>query len=106
MVDRIKKPNKKKNYDDEDFEGDEDLPSDRCKGRQFGDDDGGDGSSSSSNGNSNARKKKNVDEDCKFYSRLLKLPKPYDGIDLTYFQFWFEMFKSEMMNKWEPWGRI
>lgn len=50
--------------------------------------------------------KRSRDDDWKFDSRLLEPPKAYDGSDLAYFQPWLEMLRSEMMNTWEPWGKI
>lgn len=53
-----------------------------------------------------AKKKRSEEEDWRFDGRCLKPPKLHDGTDLTYFQPWLQMSKSEVMSKWAPWGEI
>ena len=111
MADSIRKPRGggKDPHDDPSDDSSFNSTKDNGKGKQRDPvDDGGDegGSSSQEDRNGRLRRRRRDDEDWKFDSRLLKPPKAYDGSDLTYFQPWLEMLKSEMMSKWMPWGSI
>ena len=112
MADRTQQPGRKPGGSDDDPEDDEDdFHNNFCRhGKRPGgpgDDEGDDGGSNhSSQANVDNRKKKANDDAWKFDCRLLKPPKPYDDSELAYFQPWLEMLRSEMMNKWEPWGQI
>ena len=115
MADTTRRPNIRKEPDDNDPSDDNSSSDSEPKGKwnrrnrnDLDDDDDPDDNEGHNDKGRKIRGKKSEDDkdDWKFDSRLLKPPKAYDGTDLAYFQPWLEMLKSEMTSRWETWEDI